>query len=213
MRALGYVQRFGVGLEIARAALAANGNPPLELKSDSQPRLRNPAERAMSFPRTLALTGLVAYATSAAASFSIWPTSSQNVGSASWWWTSASIRPSARVSSVNAGFTSCGLKTSATAGGEPEMPIVPLPVSENLYLISGDPQLALSDPAASYSLKERIVEAAQRIRSSWILVSLDLALTPWSQAAFAAVSRFGNRCRRTPTAVASRPAGCQSAPE
>lgn len=32
MRALGYVQRFGVGLEIARSALAANGNPPLELK-------------------------------------------------------------------------------------------------------------------------------------------------------------------------------------
>ena len=33
MRALGYVQRFGVGLEVSRAALAANGNPPLELKA------------------------------------------------------------------------------------------------------------------------------------------------------------------------------------
>lgn len=32
MRALGYVQRFGVGLAIARAALADNGNPPLEQK-------------------------------------------------------------------------------------------------------------------------------------------------------------------------------------
>lgn len=34
MRALGYVQRFGVGLEIARAALAANGNPPLLIKAE-----------------------------------------------------------------------------------------------------------------------------------------------------------------------------------
>jgi ATP-dependent DNA helicase RecG len=31
MRVLGFVQRFGVGLAIARQQLAANGNPPLEL--------------------------------------------------------------------------------------------------------------------------------------------------------------------------------------
>lgn len=31
MRVLGFVQRFGVGLAIARRALAENGNPPLEL--------------------------------------------------------------------------------------------------------------------------------------------------------------------------------------
>jgi len=31
MRVLGFVQRFGVGLPIARQCLAANGNPPLEL--------------------------------------------------------------------------------------------------------------------------------------------------------------------------------------
>lgn len=33
MRALGYVQRFGVGLEIARASLSANGNPPLRIEA------------------------------------------------------------------------------------------------------------------------------------------------------------------------------------
>lgn len=31
MRVLGFVQRFGFGLAIARRALAENGNPPLEL--------------------------------------------------------------------------------------------------------------------------------------------------------------------------------------
>lgn len=31
LKALGYVQRFGVGIETARAQLAKNGNPPLEL--------------------------------------------------------------------------------------------------------------------------------------------------------------------------------------
>ncbi|HEX3947955.1 MAG TPA: ATP-binding protein, partial [Acidimicrobiales bacterium] len=30
---LGYVQRFGVGIEIARQRLLANGNPPLELEA------------------------------------------------------------------------------------------------------------------------------------------------------------------------------------
>ncbi len=30
---LGYVQRFGVGIEVARSALAKNGNPPLHLKA------------------------------------------------------------------------------------------------------------------------------------------------------------------------------------
>jgi ATP-dependent DNA helicase RecG len=29
MRVLGYVQRFGLGIQIARQQLAANGNPPL----------------------------------------------------------------------------------------------------------------------------------------------------------------------------------------
>lgn len=33
MRVLGFVQRFGVGLAIARRALAENGNPPLELNA------------------------------------------------------------------------------------------------------------------------------------------------------------------------------------
>jgi ATP-dependent DNA helicase RecG len=31
MRVLGFVQRFGFGLAIARRALAENGNPPVEL--------------------------------------------------------------------------------------------------------------------------------------------------------------------------------------
>ncbi len=31
---LGYVQRFGVGIQIARDALARNGNPPLEFRVD-----------------------------------------------------------------------------------------------------------------------------------------------------------------------------------
>lgn len=35
MRVLGFVQRFGVGLAIARQQLAANGNPPLELAGTS----------------------------------------------------------------------------------------------------------------------------------------------------------------------------------
>jgi ATP-dependent DNA helicase RecG len=30
MRVLGYVQRFGLGIQIARQQLAANGNPPLD---------------------------------------------------------------------------------------------------------------------------------------------------------------------------------------
>jgi ATP-dependent DNA helicase RecG len=30
---LGYVQQFGVGIEIARQRLEANGNPPLELEA------------------------------------------------------------------------------------------------------------------------------------------------------------------------------------
>ncbi len=34
MRCLGYVQRFGVGIQIARDALARNGNPPLEFRVD-----------------------------------------------------------------------------------------------------------------------------------------------------------------------------------
>jgi ATP-dependent DNA helicase RecG len=32
MRGLGYVQRFGVGLPSARAALERNGNPPVEFE-------------------------------------------------------------------------------------------------------------------------------------------------------------------------------------
>jgi ATP-dependent DNA helicase RecG len=35
MKVLGFVQRFGVGLQIARQHLAANGNPPLELVGTS----------------------------------------------------------------------------------------------------------------------------------------------------------------------------------
>ena len=35
LRVLGFVQRFGAGLAIARRALAENGNPPLEV--DVQP--------------------------------------------------------------------------------------------------------------------------------------------------------------------------------
>jgi len=31
---LGYVQRFGVGIQIARARMRANGNPPLDLRAD-----------------------------------------------------------------------------------------------------------------------------------------------------------------------------------
>lgn len=34
MRVLGFVQRFGVGLQIARRQLEANGNPPLELQAE-----------------------------------------------------------------------------------------------------------------------------------------------------------------------------------
>jgi ATP-dependent DNA helicase RecG len=36
MRCLGYAQRFGVGIQIARDALARNGNPPLEFQIDSR---------------------------------------------------------------------------------------------------------------------------------------------------------------------------------
>lgn len=32
---LGFVQRFGVGIEIARKRLADNGNPPLQLTADT----------------------------------------------------------------------------------------------------------------------------------------------------------------------------------
>lgn len=35
MRVLGFVQRFGVGLQIARQQLEANGNPPLELRAEA----------------------------------------------------------------------------------------------------------------------------------------------------------------------------------
>ena len=37
MRHLGYAQHFGVGIQIAREALARNGNPPLEFKFDAGP--------------------------------------------------------------------------------------------------------------------------------------------------------------------------------
>ncbi|RJQ52250.1 MAG: transcriptional regulator [Desulfobacteraceae bacterium] len=37
MRHLGYAQHFGVGIQIAREALARNGNPPLEFKLDLGP--------------------------------------------------------------------------------------------------------------------------------------------------------------------------------
>lgn len=36
MRCLGYAQHFGVGIQIARDALARNGNPPLEFQVDSR---------------------------------------------------------------------------------------------------------------------------------------------------------------------------------
>lgn len=36
MRCLGYAQNFGVGIQIARDALARNGNPPLEFRVDSR---------------------------------------------------------------------------------------------------------------------------------------------------------------------------------
>lgn len=36
MRTLGYAQHFGVGIQIAREALARNGNPPLEFRVDSR---------------------------------------------------------------------------------------------------------------------------------------------------------------------------------
>ena len=36
MRCLGYAQHFGVGIQIAREALARNGNPPLEFQVDSR---------------------------------------------------------------------------------------------------------------------------------------------------------------------------------
>jgi ATP-dependent DNA helicase RecG len=36
MRCLGYAQNFGVGIQIARDALARNGNPPLEFQVDSR---------------------------------------------------------------------------------------------------------------------------------------------------------------------------------
>jgi len=36
MRCLGYVQNFGVGIQIARAAMARNGNPPIEFRVDSR---------------------------------------------------------------------------------------------------------------------------------------------------------------------------------
>ena len=36
MRCLGYAQHFGVGIQIARDALARNGNPPLEFRVDSR---------------------------------------------------------------------------------------------------------------------------------------------------------------------------------
>jgi ATP-dependent DNA helicase RecG len=36
MKSLGFVERFGVGLQIARAQLAANGNPPLEFEVSPQ---------------------------------------------------------------------------------------------------------------------------------------------------------------------------------
>jgi hypothetical protein len=45
MRCLGYAQHFGVGIQIARDALARNGNPPLEFRVD--PRT--------VFPRSAAL--------------------------------------------------------------------------------------------------------------------------------------------------------------
>jgi ATP-dependent DNA helicase RecG len=35
MHVLGFVQRFGVGLQIARQQLEANGNPPLELQAEA----------------------------------------------------------------------------------------------------------------------------------------------------------------------------------
>jgi ATP-dependent DNA helicase RecG len=37
LRHLGYAQHFGVGIQIAREALARNGNPPLEFKFDLGP--------------------------------------------------------------------------------------------------------------------------------------------------------------------------------
>ena len=36
MRNLGYVQNFGVGIQIAREAMARNGNPPIEFRVDSR---------------------------------------------------------------------------------------------------------------------------------------------------------------------------------
>ena len=36
MRILGYAQHFGVGIQIARDALARNGNPPLEFPVEPQ---------------------------------------------------------------------------------------------------------------------------------------------------------------------------------
>jgi ATP-dependent DNA helicase RecG len=36
MKNLGYVQRFGVGIALARQQLEANGNPPLELEPTHQ---------------------------------------------------------------------------------------------------------------------------------------------------------------------------------
>lgn len=36
MRILGYAQHFGVGIQIARDALARNGNPPLEFRVEPQ---------------------------------------------------------------------------------------------------------------------------------------------------------------------------------
>lgn len=67
----------------------------------------------------------------------------------------------------------------------------PIQLTERLFLVPGDPRLALPQDssrgnALASEFEERIDEAARHNECSWILISLGTSLAPWSYATLAA---------------------------